>query len=110
MATLGLKIIPNRITSLMCSTEFLFIKCVSFFSLGVRCCGSLWFDPQSGKYERQDKYKGRKYNAQDFEDALCRFVSDGVTLRTDVVRKLISQLRGLQKAISSLDSYRFYGR
>ncbi|TRY79814.1 hypothetical protein TCAL_10268 [Tigriopus californicus] len=78
-------------------------------SLGVRCCGSLWFDPQSGKYERQDKYKGRKYNAQDFEDALCRFVSDGVTLRADVVLLLISQLRGLQKAISSLDSHRFYG-
>lgn len=42
--------------------------------------------------------------------ALLHFVGDGRKLRRDVVKSILSQLRGLRATVARLDSFRFYSR
>lgn len=77
--------------------------------LGVRICGSLWYNSRSGATLKTDKYKGRHLDNQGFQQELLHFFSDGFgNLRKNVVQNLLKQLVQLRKTIAKLDSFRFY--
>ncbi len=78
--------------------------------MGVRICGSLWYNPYERSLHRTDKYEGRTYSEYQFKRALVNFVTDGRKLRRDVVKDILKQLRTLRETISRLDSFRFYSR
>ena len=79
-------------------------------NLGVRLCGSLWYDPTRRVIERMSKYEGRTMTETEFRKSLLDFVSDGRKLRSKVAKSLLDQLIDLRRIISRLDSYRFYSR
>ena len=80
------------------------------FNMGVRLCGSLWYDPMRRVNERRSKYEGRTMTQTEFNKSLLDFVSDGRKLRQEVAKSLLDQLIALRRIVSRLDSYRFYSR
>ncbi len=77
-------------------------------ALGVRVCGSLWYDPRARKYVRTDKYQGRAFDRAQFRRALLSFAGDGRRLRRAVAEDVLGQLRRLRDAVAGLDTFRFY--
>ncbi len=88
-------------------------KCMMTTSqqLGVRLCGMQVWNVKTQSYLFEDKYFGRDLKAgQDFQDALTRFLYDGVSYGSvsrhiPVVLKKIAKL---EKMIGKLPGYRFY--
>ena len=78
--------------------------------LGVRMCGSLWYNPRSGQTFKTDKYHGRRLDASSFESEFLNFFTDGFRLRKPVLYSLLQQLQKLRSIIAKLDSFRFYSR
>ena len=78
--------------------------------LGVRLCGSLWYNPHTKSYRRSDKYSGREFDVGGFESAVSQLFSDGHCLRKNVVGSILSELRDLRRTVERLGSYRFYSR
>lgn len=79
--------------------------------LGVRLCGMQTWNVKKQEYLFEDKYYGRDLSSgREFQDALTRFLYDGVSYRS-VVRKIpgiLQQLSTLESMIRKLHSYRFY--
>lgn len=79
--------------------------------LGVRLCGMQTWNVKKQEYLFEDKYYGRDLSSgREFQDALTRFLYDGVSHRS-VVRKIpciLQQLSKLENMIRKLHSYRFY--
>ncbi|EED13128.1 inositol hexaphosphate kinase KCS1, putative [Talaromyces stipitatus ATCC 10500] len=79
--------------------------------LGVRLCGMQTWNVKKQEYLFQDKYYGRDLSSgREFQDALTRFLYDGVSYRS-VARKIpsiLQQLSTLESMIRKLHSYRFY--
>lgn len=77
--------------------------------LGVRICGSLWYNARSGQTFKTDKYKGRELDIAAFERELLCFFSDGTgKMRKCVISSLLRQLRQLRRTVTILESHRFY--
>lgn len=79
--------------------------------LGVRLCGMQTWNVKKQEYLFEDKYFGRDLKAgREFQDALTRFLYDGVSYRS-VAKKIpiiLEKLSLLESMIRKLKSYRFY--
>ncbi|XP_033606398.1 uncharacterized protein LOC111861927 isoform X3 [Cryptotermes secundus] len=77
-------------------------------SLGVRLCGMQVYQADTDHYVKRDKYWGRELNEEGFKGALYHFFHNGFQLRSQVIRKVITRLEELRRAIERQSSYRFY--
>ncbi|GFG35244.1 hypothetical protein Cfor_08585 [Coptotermes formosanus] len=77
-------------------------------SLGVRLCGMQVYQADTDHYVKRDKYWGRELNEEGFKEALYHFFHNGFQLRSQVIRKVITRLEELRRAIERQSSYRFY--
>ncbi|CAG8232282.1 unnamed protein product [Penicillium salamii] len=88
-------------------------KCQSTTSqqLGVRLCGMQAWNVKKQEYIFEDKYFGRDLKSgREFQDALTRFLYDGVSY-TSVAKRIpiiLEKLALLEHMIRQLDSYRLY--
>lgn len=88
-------------------------KCQSTTSqqLGVRLCGMQAWNVKKQEYIFEDKYFGRDLKSgREFQDALTRFLYDGVSY-TSVVKRIpviLEKLSLLEHMIRKLDRYRLY--
>ena len=76
--------------------------------LGVRFCGSQRFSISKNNFEKLDKYVGRKATEREFKDLLANFFFNNGFLRTDIIAKVINEIRKIHQQLESLDGYRFY--
>jgi hypothetical protein len=79
--------------------------------LGVRLCGMQTWNVKKQEYLFEDKYYGRDLTAgREFQDALTRFLYDGVSYRsvTKKIPGILHQLNTLENMIRKLHRYRFY--
>ncbi|KAL1137743.1 hypothetical protein AAG570_009439, partial [Ranatra chinensis] len=77
-------------------------------SLGVRLCGMQVYQADSDHYIKRDKYWGRELDAEGFKGALYRFFHNGYALHHSVIRRVVTRLDKLRRAIEKQTSYRFY--
>lgn len=79
--------------------------------LGVRLCGMQTWNVKKQEYLFEDKYYGRDLKAgREFQDALTRFLYDGVSYRSVAKRipVILEKLGMLESMIRRLRRYRFY--
>ncbi|XP_029455530.1 inositol hexakisphosphate kinase 1 isoform X2 [Rhinatrema bivittatum] len=77
-------------------------------ALGVRVCGMQVFQMDSGIYLCRNKYYGRGLSIEGFRQALYQYLHNGVNLRRDLFRPVLSKLRNLVAVVERQASYRFY--
>ena len=85
-------------------------KCLKSTSakLGVRFCGSQRYSASKKDFEKLDKYVGRRATEREFRDLLANFFFNHGFLRTDVIQKVIEEIRHMRQQLTSLHGYRFY--
>lgn len=66
------------------------------------------YQANTDHYLKRDKYWGRELNEEGFKGALYHFFHNGLQLRSQVIRTVISRLEELRRAIERQSSYRFY--
>ena len=79
--------------------------------LGVRLCGMQVWNVKEQSYLFEDKYFGRNLKAgREFQDALTRFLYDGVSYKSVLRRILVilEKIVKLENIIRNLPGYRFY--
>ena len=76
--------------------------------LGVRFCGSQRYSVTKKDFEKLDKYVGRKATEREFRDLIANFFFNNGFLRTDVVMKVIQEIRRIREELLCLDGFRFY--
>lgn len=76
--------------------------------LGVRFCGSQRYSVTKKDFEKLDKYVGRKATEREFRELIANFFFNNGFLRTDVVLKVIQEIRRIREGLQSLDGFRFY--
>ncbi|XP_049777253.1 inositol hexakisphosphate kinase 2-like isoform X1 [Schistocerca cancellata] len=77
-------------------------------SLGVRLCGMQVYQADADQYIKRDKYWGRELDEEGFKGALYRFFHNGFHLRVGVIRRVLTRLAELRRAIEQQTSFRFY--
>ncbi|KAJ2895097.1 Inositol hexakisphosphate kinase 1 [Zalerion maritima] len=80
-------------------------------SLGVRVCGLQVWDVKAKSYFFRDKYFGRQIKeGEEFQEALTRFLYDGVDLHSILrhIPTILQKLEQLEIIVGRLRSYRFY--
>jgi len=77
-------------------------------TLGLRLGGMQVYQANIGRYICRSKTYGRGLTTAGLRSALRQFFSDGLTIRSDVIRALLQRLSQLRELLASLDSYRFY--
>jgi len=85
-------------------------KCLKSTSakLGVRFCGSQRYSASKKDFEKLDKYVGRRATEREFRDLLANFFFNHGFLRTDVIQKVIEEIRHMRQQLTTLHGYRFY--
>ncbi|KAF1329791.1 Inositol hexakisphosphate kinase 3, partial [Globisporangium splendens] len=78
-------------------------------SLGLRICGMQVYNQEDEKYTLWDKHWGRKLTADDIEPALETYLSNGVSLRRDVLAPLVKKVKELKRTIEVTHGLRFWG-
>ena len=76
--------------------------------LGVRFCGSQRYSVSKNNFEKLDKYVGRKATEREFRELLANFFFNSGFLRTDIIQKVIDEIRKIRQKLRSLDGFRFY--
>jgi len=77
-------------------------------ALGLRLGGMQVYQANIGRYICRSKTYGRGLTTAGLKSALRQFFSDGLTIRSDVIRALLQRLSQLRELLASLDSFRFY--
>jgi inositol-hexakisphosphate kinase len=77
-------------------------------SLGLRLGGMQVYQANLGRYICRSKNYGRGLSPSGLRAAIRQFLTDGLTVRTDVVRALLRRLGQLRELLAGLDSFRFY--
>ncbi|XP_045036287.1 uncharacterized protein LOC116932570 isoform X1 [Daphnia magna] len=77
-------------------------------SLGLRLCGMKVYEATSNKFFVQDKYFGRRLDADGLRKALVQFFASGGARRAGIIGAILERLRLLRKAIEQQDTFRFY--
>ncbi|XP_060070400.1 inositol hexakisphosphate kinase 1-like [Ylistrum balloti] len=76
--------------------------------LGVRICGMQVYQANTQKYICHNKYYGRSLSVEGFKQALCQFLHNGHTLRTELVHEIVKRLQDLHQSVTEQDTFRFY--
>jgi len=76
--------------------------------LGVRFCGSQRYSVSKNNFEKLDKYVGRSATEREFRELLANFFFNCGFFRSDIVVKVIDEIRKIRQKLQSLDGYRFY--
>ena len=71
-------------------------------------CSWQRYDSVKRMYVFQDKYVGRKLDADGFHSALRQFLFNGRRHRTDLIPDIVRMLEQLRTVVSEQDSYRFF--
>ena len=66
------------------------------------------YDASKNMYIYHDKYYGRALSKEGFYDALKAFLHNGVSLRVDILPRLIAMLIKLRETVRKQDTYRFF--
>ena len=74
----------------------------------MRFCGSQRYSASKKNFEKLDKYVGRKATEREFRELLVNFFFNHGFLRTDIILKVIDEIRLMRQQLLSLDGYRFY--
>ena len=75
--------------------------------LGVRFCGSQRYSVSKNNFEKLDKYVGRSATEREFRELLANFFFNCGFFRSDIVVKVIDEIRKIRQKLQSLDGYRF---
>jgi inositol-hexakisphosphate kinase len=68
------------------------------------------YEATSDKFVTQDKYFGRRLDADGLRKALVQFFASGGARRAGIIGAILERLRLLRKAIEQQDTFRFYSR
>ena len=66
------------------------------------------YHADTGRFACYDKYYGRQLSKQGFQDALYRFLHNGLQFRSELLDPIIERLQQLYDSLASLDTFRFY--
>jgi len=76
--------------------------------LGLRLGGMQVYQVSLGRYICRSKHFGRVLSVDGIKNALKQFFSNGLLVRRDVIRELLTKLTELHSLLSELDSFRFF--
>ncbi|GAM16886.1 hypothetical protein SAMD00019534_000610 [Acytostelium subglobosum LB1] len=78
-------------------------------ALGFRVCGLKVFDQNTSEYQAFDKYYGRQLRANDVPMVICKFLDNGVRLRTELLTAISKRLAQFVTLFEQQQCYKFYG-
>ncbi|EFA79916.1 hypothetical protein PPL_06736 [Heterostelium album PN500] len=84
-------------------------KATTSASLGFRVCGLKIFDQRTSQYQTFDKYYGRKLQPSDIPMVICKFLDNGIRLRTELLTAIAKRLNQLVSLFEQQQCYKFYG-
>lgn len=72
------------------------------------CCLFQVYQSSTGQFVCQNKYYGRELSVAGFKDVLELFLTDGDTMRLELLDPILNRLKNLYTVIEKQDSFRFY--